>query len=137
METERRRIDDDVRILDAEPWAVIPLRDAPDLDREGGDIIWIDGKLWTVEKALENGAGQLKLMLQKPQYAPATVDGTPLKVLFAGYEDSLVAAAVAIVPSGQALTVGDVVEVADGNDWTVTALSPWKPGYRRVVLAAA
>ena len=136
-EVERRRIDDDVRILDAEPWLVIPLREAPNLDREGGDIVFVDDKVWTVEKALENGAGQLKLMLQEPQYSKATVGGLPLRVLFAGYEDSLIDAAVAIVPTGIALAAGQVIEVDDGNDWTVTTVASWKPGYRRVTLAAA
>lgn len=136
-EVERRRIDDDVRILDAEPWAVIPLRDAPNLDREGGDLVWIDDKLWSVEKALENGAGQLKLMLQEPQYLKSAVNGLPLRVAFAGHEDSLIDAAVAIVPTGIALAAGQVIEVENGGDWTVATVAPWKPGYRRITLAAA
>lgn len=136
-EVERRRIDDDVRILDAEPWLVIPLREAPNLDREGGDIVFVDDKLWTVEKALENGAGQLKLMLQEPQYMAATVEGVPIEIVFAGHEDSLVDAAVAIVESGVALAPGDVIDLKNGGDWTVTGVAPWKPGYRRVTLAAA
>ncbi|MDP3408076.1 hypothetical protein [Bosea sp. (in: a-proteobacteria)] len=136
-EVERRRIDDDVRILDAEPWAVIPLRDAPDLDREGGDVIWIDDRLWTVEKALENGAGQLKLMLQEPQFSKAAVGGIPLRVAFAGHKESLEEAAVAIVPTGVALAPGQTIEVENGGDWTVATVAAWKPGYRRVALTAA
>ncbi len=121
-EVSRSRFDGDVEVLDAEPWAVIPEADAPDVAK--GDLIYVSGRLWAVRTPLDDGAASVKLQLE----VPSLTEGLAIIEV-----DRDADTTVALAPFGSAPAVGDEI---DGT-WIVDGVTAWGSGYAKVGLTRA
>lgn len=109
----------------SEPVAMVQSALVPRLDTD--DLIYVDGRLYHVRTALDDGSAQIKCVLVAPQWEKVLRAGASREVAFVGKPRN---AGVAIVREGDTWNAGDSFDA--GDTWDVVGVDSWVTGYRRI-----
>ena len=121
-----------IPMLNADSILMIPEAAAPASERD--DVVHVDGRLWHVRSALDDGAGSLKLQLQEAQTVKASVAGMAISVVIVG--DPAREGELLVLATAGALRPGDEVSL-NRDAFAAGAPQPWTAGYAATVLTPA